>query len=216
EVAHHGLSQWNGVAVASRVGLEDARPGFDGMPGFHKDPEMAQDPEARAISAVCDGVRVYSLYIPNGRELADPHYTYKLDWLARLREHAAAEPNADPSAQIALTGDLNVAPEDEDVWDMEGFDGKTHVSPPERDARRAFARAGFRDIPRAHTSPWPGASAWRRRTRTCGTWRSSTARPTSPRPSERRSSPSTARASGRSPASTRRAPESTRTGTTRG
>src|SRR5699024_11326594 len=98
---------------------EDARPGFDGMPGFHKDPEMAQDPEARAISAVCDGVRVYSLYIPNGRELADPHYTYKLDWLARLREHAAAELNADPRAQIALNGDFNVAPEDEDVWDME-------------------------------------------------------------------------------------------------
>ena len=155
EVAHHGLSQWNGVAVASRVGLEDARPGFDGMPGFHKDPEMAQDPEARAISAVCDGVRVYSLYIPNGRELADPHYTYKLDWLARLREHAAAELNADPSAQIALTGDFNVAPEDEDVWDMEVFDGKTHVSPPEREAFFAFDGAGFREVTREHT-PGPG------------------------------------------------------------
>ncbi|WP_241727205.1 exodeoxyribonuclease III, partial [Dietzia sp. SLG310A2-38A2] len=78
QVAHHGLSQWNGVAVASRVGLDDVRLGFDDMPGFHKDPEVTQDPEARAISAVCDGVRVYSLYVPNGRELADPHYTYKL------------------------------------------------------------------------------------------------------------------------------------------
>src|SRR5690625_3303612 len=151
EVAHHGLSQWNGVAVVSRVGLEDVRLGFDGMPGFHKDPELSQDPEARAISAVCDGVRVYSLYVPNGRELADPHYTYKLEWLARLRDHAAAELAADPDAQIALVGDWNVAPTDEDVWDMEFFEGKTHVSEPERAAIRSIEEAGFREVTREYT-----------------------------------------------------------------
>ena len=151
EVAHHGLSQWNGVAVASRVGLADVRTGFDGMPGFHKDPTIAQDPEARALSAVCDGVRVYSLYVPNGRELSDPHYTYKLEWLARLREHAAAELAADPHAQLALVGDWNVAPLDEDVWDMEVFDGKTHVSEAERRAIAAFDGAGFREVTREYT-----------------------------------------------------------------
>ena len=155
EVAHHGLSQWNGVAVASRVGLEDVRLGFDGMPGFHKDPEQSQDPEARAISAVCDGVRVYSLYVPNGRELSDPHYTYKLEWLARLRDHAAAELVADPDAQVALVGDWNVAPLDEDVWDVEVFEGKTHVSGPERLAFAAFDGAGFREVTREYT-PGPG------------------------------------------------------------
>lgn len=155
EVAHHGLNQWNGVAVASRVGLEDVRLGFDGMPGFHKDPAESQDPEARAISAVCDGVRVYSLYVPNGRELADPHYTYKLEWLARLRDHAAGELAADPDTQIALVGDWNVAPTDEDVWDMEFFEGKTHVSEPERAAIRAIEEAGFREVTREYT-PGPG------------------------------------------------------------
>ena len=155
EDAHHGLSQWNGVAVASRVGLEDVRLGFDGMPGFHKDPEVTQDPEARALSAVCGGVRVYSLYVPNGREVSDPHYAYKLEWLARLREHAATELAADPGAQVALVGDWNVAPHDEDVWDMGVFEGKTHVSEPERRAFAAFDGAGFREVTREYT-PGPG------------------------------------------------------------
>ena len=107
EVAHHGLSQWNGVAIASRIGLEDVRIGFPSQPGFHKDPEQPQDPEARAISALAGGVRVWSLYVPNGRELDDPHYTYKLDWLARLREHASAELAADPPpGWEALLADL--------------------------------------------------------------------------------------------------------------
>ncbi|MBF6842385.1 exodeoxyribonuclease III, partial [Acinetobacter baumannii] len=109
------------------------------------------DPEARAISAMCDGVRVHSLYIPNGRELADPHYTYKLEWLARLRDHAAAELAADPDAQIALTGDFNVAPLDEDVWDMEVFRGKTHVSEPERAAFQRLEESGLEEITRRFT-----------------------------------------------------------------
>jgi len=155
EVAHHGLGQWNGVAVVSRVGLEDVRVGFPGQPGFHKDPEQPQDPEARALSAVCDGVRVWSLYVPNGRELSDPHYTYKLAWLDALREHAAAELAADPAAQLALVGDWNVAPLDEDVWDMSVFEGATHVSAPEREAFAAFETTGLREVTRPST-PGPG------------------------------------------------------------
>ncbi len=125
------------------------------MPGFHKDPEVSQDPEARAISAVCDGVRVYSRYVPNGRELDDPHYTYKLEWLARLRDHARVSLADDSDAQIALVGDWNVAPQDDDVWDMEFFEGKTHVSQPEREAFAAFDGAGFREVTREYT-PGPG------------------------------------------------------------
>ena len=88
EVAHVGLSQWNGVAIASRVGLDDVQIGFEDQPGFHKDPEVAPAQEARAIGATCNGVRIWSLYVPNGRELTDPHYTYKLDWLAKLHTDA--------------------------------------------------------------------------------------------------------------------------------
>ena len=89
EVAHFGLSQWNGVAIASRVGLEDVQTSFAGQPGFAKDPAAEQALEARAIGATCGGIRVWSLYVPNGRELEDRHYTYKLDWLAALRDQAA-------------------------------------------------------------------------------------------------------------------------------
>lgn len=155
EVAHFGLSQWNGVAIASRVGLEDVQTGFPGMPGFAKDPEAGQAGEARAISAVTGGVRVWSLYVPNGRELTDRHYTYKLDWLAALRTYAEKQVADDAGAQIALVGDWNVAPLDEDVWDMEFFEGKTHVSQPERDAFTAFADAGYKEVTRGFT-PGPG------------------------------------------------------------
>ena len=97
EVAHHGLSQWNGVAVVSRVGIEDVRIGFDGMPGWG-DP-IAE--EARAIGATCAGVRVWSLYIPNGRTLDDPHLLYKVDWLQALAAAGRTWLADDPSAQIA-------------------------------------------------------------------------------------------------------------------
>ncbi|MDF2470731.1 MAG: exodeoxyribonuclease, partial [Rhodococcus erythropolis] len=117
EVAHVGLSQWNGVAIASRVGLDDVQIGFEDQPGFDKDPEADPVREARAIGATCGGVRVWSLYVPNGRELEDPHYAYKLDWLAKLRDDAEGWLKQDPDAQIALVGDWNVAPTDDDVWD---------------------------------------------------------------------------------------------------
>jgi exodeoxyribonuclease-3 len=151
EVAHVGYSQWNGVAIASRVGLHDVRVGFPGMPHWG-DPPAA---EARALGATCAGVRVWSLYVPNGRDLADPHLVYKLEWLARLREAGKEWSAADPQAQIALVGDWNVAPRDEDVWDMAVFANSTHVSPPERAAFQAVIEAGFADVVRPH-APGPG------------------------------------------------------------
>lgn len=151
EVAHHGLSQWNGVAIVSRVGLEDIQVGFDAMPGFG-DPLTS---EARAIGATCGGVRVWSLYVPNGRSLDDPHLAYKLEWLAGLRNTAAGWLQDDPAAQVVLTGDWNIAPTDEDVWDMAVFADSTHVSPPEREAFRAIVDAGYADLTRPYT-PGPG------------------------------------------------------------
>jgi exodeoxyribonuclease-3 len=151
EVAHLGGSQWNGVAIASRVGLAAIETGFPGMPGWGDPPEQ----ESRALAATCAGVTVWSLYVPNGRDLADPHLAYKLDWLARLRDAGAARLAADPGAQLALVGDWNVAPRDEDVWDMAKFQDSTHVSPAERLAFDAVVQAGFADVVRPF-APGPG------------------------------------------------------------
>ncbi|SKA39259.1 Exodeoxyribonuclease III [Marinactinospora thermotolerans DSM 45154] len=151
EVAHHGLSQWNGVAIASRVGLEDVQIGFPEQPGWGE-PAAA---EARAIGATCGGVRIWSLYVPNGRDVEDQHYLYKLQWLDRLRAAGASWLAEDPGAQIALCGDWNVAPQDDDVWDMAEFEGKTHVTKPERDAFQAVVDTGFADVVRPY-APGPG------------------------------------------------------------
>jgi exodeoxyribonuclease-3 len=142
EVAATGFSQWNGVAILSRVGIEDVRDGFDGMPGFGE-PLTA---EARAIGAVCGGVRIWSLYVPNGRKPADPHYVYKLDWLSRLRE--AADPWLEE--QTALVGDWNICPTDDDVFDPAQFRNSTHVTPAERAAFQAFLDAGWAEVTREH------------------------------------------------------------------
>jgi len=155
EVAHFGFSQWNGVAIVSRVGLEDVETSFAGQPGFAKDPAAEQPIEARAIGATCGGIRVWSLYVPNGRELGDRHYTYKLDWLAALRDQAAAWLAEDPDAEVLLGADWNVAVRDEDVWDPEFFVGKTHTSAPERAAIAAIEQTGFTEVTREHT-PGPG------------------------------------------------------------
>jgi exodeoxyribonuclease-3 len=151
ELAHVGHSQWNGVAILSRVGIEDVEIGFPGQPGFGEDPAA----EARAIGATCGGVRVWSLYVPNGRTLADPHYQYKLEWLAALRTTAAGWLAEDAAAPVALVGDWNIAPENDDVWDMSVFAHSTHVSPPERAAFRAIVDAGYADVVRPYT-PGPG------------------------------------------------------------
>ncbi|WP_300678783.1 exodeoxyribonuclease III [Nocardioides sp.] len=124
EVAAVGYNQWNGVALISRVGIEDVQVGFDGMPQFK------EADEARAIFATCGGVRVGSLYVPNGRKPDDPHYAYKLEWLEALRV-AAAEWNDTPTA---LVGDWNVCPFDEDCFDPKQFKNSTHLTQPERDA----------------------------------------------------------------------------------
>ncbi|MEO7398867.1 MAG: exodeoxyribonuclease III [Ilumatobacteraceae bacterium] len=122
ESAHHGHGQWNGVAILSRVGLTDVVANFaDG-----DDP----DDEARLITATCAGLRITSVYVPNGRAVGHEHYLYKLRWLARLRAHVAATSGAD--ADVIVTGDFNIAADDRDVFDPAQLVGATHVSPPER------------------------------------------------------------------------------------
>ena len=143
EIAAAGTNQWNGVAILSRVGLEDVEVGFPDMPTFG-DPAAT---EARAIGATCDGVRLWSLYVPNGRKIGDPHYVYKLEWLRRLREAAAGWQDGD----TALVGDWNIAPLDEDVFDMAQFATSTHVTPDERAAFQAFLDDGYVDVVRPHT-----------------------------------------------------------------
>ncbi|SDS48754.1 Exodeoxyribonuclease III [Nocardioides scoriae] len=142
DVAAVGHDQWNGVAIISRVGLEGVEVGFAGMPTWGEPPVA----EARALGATCGGVRVWSLYVPNGRKVDDPHYAYKLEWLARLREAARAM-----TGDTALVGDWNIAPQDEDVFDLAAFARSTHVTRPERAAFEAFLEDGWSDVTRAHT-----------------------------------------------------------------
>ena len=141
EVAVHGEPAWNGVAILSRAGLEDVVAGIPGGPGF---PQQ----EARAVSATCGGVRVVSVYVPNGREPDSDHYRYKLAWLAALKDLVAAGPQA-----TVVCGDMNIAPADEDVFDPDAYVGQTHVTGPERAALAALQAAfGLRDVVRDH---WP-------------------------------------------------------------
>jgi len=141
EVASVGYDQWNGVAIVSRVGIEDVEVGFPGMPAW------AEKEEARAMGATCGGVRVWSLYVPNGRGLQDPHLDYKLAWLGALNNAAAAWVDR----PTALVGDWNIAPEDHDVWDIAVFAKSTHVTPPERAAFQALVNTGYADVVREHT-----------------------------------------------------------------
>jgi exodeoxyribonuclease III len=139
--AHHGDGRWNGVAIVSRAGLDDLRRGLLDQPGF-------PDPEARALAATCGGLRVWSVYVPNGRTLQDPHFTYKLAWLAALPRTLAAE----SAASTVVCGDFNVAPTDADVWDPAAFEGSTHVSSREREAVSTLVAAGLVDLVRRR---WP-------------------------------------------------------------
>ena len=138
--ALHGEVQWNGVAILSKVGLDDVVPGLAGGPGFPR-------PEARALAATCGGIRVHSVYVPNGRVPDSEHYRYKLAWLAALREELAAGPDA-----AIVCGDMNIAPTDADVFDPEAYIGQTHVTPPERAALAELQALGLRDVVRDR---WP-------------------------------------------------------------
>ncbi len=141
EAAADGGGAYNGVAILSRVGLEEVARGFEGEPGF-------PDPERRSISASCAGIRVWSVYVPNGRSLDSPHLQYKLAWLEALRRAAAGDLAA--GRALAVCGDFNVAPTDADVWDPAAFAGSTHVSEPERAAIRGLLELGLSDLqPRA-------------------------------------------------------------------
>jgi exodeoxyribonuclease III len=140
EVAAHGERAWNGVAILSRTGLEDVVAGLDGAPGF-------PHPEARAVAATCGGIRVVSVYVPNGRTPGSEHYEYKLAWLASLRDTVAAGPDA-----TVVCGDMNIAPTDADVFDPDAYVGQTHVTPPEREALSALTKLGLHDVVRDR---WP-------------------------------------------------------------
>ena len=150
ELAIHGLSQWNGVAFASRHEMTDVATAFPEMPGFLKGEEGPGLPlEAPALGVTVDDLRLWSLYVPNRRSLDDPHYVYKLDWLTRLKTHAADELARNPKLAMALMGDWNVAPLDSDVGDPTFVPGvSTHISPLERTAFSAFEKAGLTDVVR--------------------------------------------------------------------
>ncbi len=139
-VALHGEATWNGVAILSRVGLDDVAAGVAGAPGF-------PHPEARAVSATCGGIRVVSVYVPNGRVPDSDHYRYKLAWLASLREMVAGGPDA-----TVVCGDMNIAPTDDDVFDPDAYIGQTHVTPDERAALGELQSVGLRDVVRER---WP-------------------------------------------------------------
>jgi exodeoxyribonuclease-3 len=140
DVALHGEVQWNGVAILSRMGLADVVAGVAGAPGFPR-------PESRAVSATCGGIRVHSVYVPNGRVPDSDHYRYKLAWLAALREMVDAGPEA-----AIVCGDMNIAPTDADVFDPDAYVGQTHVTPPERAALAELQAIGLRDVVRDR---WP-------------------------------------------------------------
>ena len=160
EIAAHGEAAWNGVAILSRTGLDDIVTGLAGAPGF-------PHPEARAVAATCGGVRVHSVYVPNGRTPGSDHYEYKLAWLSALRDVVAGGPDA-----AVVCGDMNIAPTDADVFDPHAYIGQTHVTPPEREAlaEAAGARAARRrarqvahrarvhvlGLPGGHVPPGPG------------------------------------------------------------
>jgi exodeoxyribonuclease-3 len=140
EAATHGEATWNGVAILSRAGLDDIERGLPNGPGF-------PNPEARAIAATCGGIRVVSVYVPNGRSPGSDHYEYKLAWLGALREYVAASTD-----EIVVCGDMNIAPTDEDVFDPEAYEGHTHVTPPERKALGELQKLGLHDVVRDR---WP-------------------------------------------------------------
>ncbi len=169
ELLHHGEGRWNGVAIASRVGIEGVvtnfgdgpvrrSPGADAIvEALEAEASEAPADEARMVSAVCGGIRVVSIYAPNGRALDTPFYRAKLAWFERLARWLHEE--CDPAQPVVIGGDFNVAPEDIDVYDMADFAGSTHVSPAERAAVAALRDWGLVDAYRLH-HPEPGKFSW--------------------------------------------------------
>ena len=161
ELAHHGEGRWNGVAIASRVGIDEVVTNFGdggvrnsgpGAPISVSEEDFDPFDEARMISARCGGIRVVSLYAPNGRAPGTPFYTGKLAWFERLARWL--EESCDPAEPLVLGGDFNVAPEDIDVYDPGAFVGSTHVTPAEREALARLRAWGLVDIVRRfHPEP---------------------------------------------------------------
>jgi exodeoxyribonuclease-3 len=144
EAVAHGDGRWNGVALVSRVGLEDVTLGLSDQPNY------GGVPETRAVGATCGGIRLWSVYVPNGREPGHEHYSYKLDWFRALSSTVGAELTRAPERPLAVIGDFNVAPEDTDVWDIADFVDSTHVTTAEREALAAVRSVGLTDVmPRA-------------------------------------------------------------------
>lgn len=145
EVAAHGINQWNGVAIASRIGLTDVQFSFPDQPTYE------QTLEPRAIFATCGGLRVGSIYIPNGRAVGHPHYHYKLQWLTALQKYAQnylTQPSALP---LLLGGDWNVIPYDTDTFDVNAHDG-LYLSPAEREAWFAFSHCPLIELTYPHAT----------------------------------------------------------------
>lgn len=150
ETAHAGQGQWNGVAILSKVGIDDVVRGFaDGD---------EEDPEARLLRATCGGVRLANVYVPNGRALDNDHYTYKLGWLERLR--LVLDNQEDPASKFAILGDFNIAPSDDDVWDPAVFVDATHTSAPERAALARLQEWGLNDVFLGHYTDGVRFSWW--------------------------------------------------------
>ena len=141
ESVHHGQGQWNGVAILSKVGIDDVVANFAPASG-------EPDPDARIITARCGGLRCSSVYVPNGRSLDNDHYQYKLRWLAQLKRHLDAV--GSPDEPFVVTGDFNIAPDDRDVYDPSKFVDATHTSQAERDLLADLESWGLSDLFRQH------------------------------------------------------------------
>jgi exodeoxyribonuclease-3 len=144
----HGTGRWAGVAILARSAASEVHRGLIDEPGFLADEALFETTEPRAVGVTCAGVRVWSVYVPNGREVGHPHFAYKLRWLAALR--ATAERELAGTRPWVVLGDFNIAPTDADVWDVQRFIGSTHVTPDERAALARLADVGLREVmPRA-------------------------------------------------------------------